>query len=74
MAGLAGEPEEAHEPTRLWSPSCGGTRAEAATAEEALRATAARVLSTPAVRRAVVSDLVKVLVVDPAADGLLQPM
>jgi len=52
----------------------GGTRAEQATAEEALRSTMARVLSEADVRRAVVSDLVKVLVVDPAADGLLQPM
>lgn len=52
----------------------GGTRAEVATAEEALRSTMARVLRTSRVRRAIVSDLLKVLVVDPAADGLLQPM
>ena len=52
----------------------GGALAEAATAEEALRSTMARVLSGAAVRRSVVSDLVKVLVVDPAAEGLLQPM
>ena len=38
----------------------GGTRAEQATAEEALRSTMARVLSEADVRRAVVSDLVKV--------------
>ena len=52
----------------------GGARAESATAEEALRDTMARRLSEPKIRRAVVSDLLKVLVVDPAADGLLQPM
>lgn len=50
-----------------------GSRAESATAEEALRITMARVFQGAAVRRAVVSDLIKVLVVDPAADGLLQP-
>ena len=54
--------------------SVGGTRAEVATAEEALRDTMKRIFCEPAVRRAIVSDLVKVLVVDPAADGLLQPM
>jgi serine O-acetyltransferase len=42
--------------------------------EDALRLTMARVLKMPDARRAVVSDLAKVLVVDPAADGLLQPM
>jgi serine O-acetyltransferase len=51
----------------------GGSRAESATAEEALRDTMAQRLKDAAVRRAVVSDLLKVLVVDPAADGLLQP-
>lgn len=53
--------------------AAGGSRAETATAEESLRDTMARRLSTPDARRAVVSDLLKVLVVDPAADGLLQP-
>jgi len=52
----------------------GGTRAEQATAEEALRSTMVRVFRQIDVRRAVLSDLLKVLVVDPAADGLLQPM
>jgi len=52
----------------------GGALAEATTAEEALRSTMVRVLSGAAARRSVVSDLVKVLVVDPAAEGLLQPM
>ena len=56
----------------LWA-QVGGSRAEAATAEEALRSTMARVFGQMAVRRAVVSDLLKVLVVDPAAEGLLQP-
>lgn len=52
----------------------GGSRAETATAEEAMRDTMARRFREPALRRAVVSDLIKVLVVDPAADGLLQPL
>ena len=60
-------------PGSLQYTSSGGSRADSATAEEALRDTMARIYSTPEVRRAVVSDLCKVLVVDPAADGLLQP-
>ena len=51
-----------------------GARAETATAEEALRATMERRFEETAILRAVVSDLLKVIVVDPAADGLLQPM
>ena len=53
--------------------SAGGSRGPSATAEEALRSTMCRVLSEAAVRRAVVSDLLKVLVVDPAAEAVLQP-
>lgn len=60
-------------PGALAYSTAGGSRAESATAEEALRETMARRLSEPAVRRAIVSDLLKVIVVDPAADGLLQP-
>ena len=60
-------------PGSLGYSTAGGTRAETATAEEALRDTMARRLAEADVRRAIVSDLLKVVVVDPAADGLLQP-
>ena len=60
-------------PGSLAYSTVGGSRAETATAEEALRSTMAEVFERAEVRRAVVSDLIKVLVVDPAADGLLQP-
>jgi serine O-acetyltransferase len=61
-------------PGSLMYSVAGGTRAETATAEEALRATMVQELHLSHTRRAVVSDLIKVLVVDPAAEGLLQPM
>lgn len=48
-------------------------RAELAEQEEALAACISRVLRYPHVLRAVVADLFKVLDVDPAASGLLQP-
>ena len=60
-------------PGTLKYSSVGGARAESATAEEALRVEMLRIFATPAVRRAVTSDLCKVLVIDPAAEGLLQP-
>ena len=54
--------------------TAGGVRAESATMEEALRATMLTRLQLPAVRRALVSDLLKIIAVDPAADALLQPV
>jgi serine O-acetyltransferase len=52
----------------------GGSRVEVAKAEAAMCETMARAFRSADVRRAVVSDLLKVLVVDPAADRLLQPL
>jgi len=64
--------------SKLYEPSASRSRGNdsggLSKAEQALRDTVSRVYHMPEVRRAVVSDLVKVLVVDPAADGLLQPM
>lgn len=51
----------------------GGGRLEQAAHETALYETMARELGRPAVLRSVLSDLLKVMVVDPAASGLLQP-
>mmetsp|Transcript_21226 Transcript_21226/g.55906 ORF Transcript_21226/g.55906 Transcript_21226/m.55906 type:complete len:324 (-) Transcript_21226:626-1597(-) len=51
----------------------GGARVELAAHEEALRATFAEVLARPDALRAITADLVKCYVVDPAADGVLQP-
>lgn len=55
------------------TPGSFGADSEQAAHEAALTETMARELARPAVLRAVLSDLLKVLVVDPAAEGLLQP-
>jgi serine O-acetyltransferase len=73
LAALLSGKLHAELPGALKYSQVGGSRAESATAEEALRSTMSGVFGEAAVRRAVVSDLIKVLVVDPAADGLLQP-
>ena len=51
----------------------GGSRDELAAHEEALRSTFEEVLSQPDALRAITADLVKCFIVDPAADGVLQP-
>lgn len=48
-------------------------RSDLASHERALRTTFTDVMSRPDVLRAVTSDLVKAFIVDPAADGVLQP-
>mmetsp|Transcript_23858 Transcript_23858/g.35673 ORF Transcript_23858/g.35673 Transcript_23858/m.35673 type:complete len:327 (+) Transcript_23858:1-981(+) len=53
--------------------SDGGAREELAAHEEALRCTFEDILSRPEILRAITADLVKCYIVDPAADGVLQP-